>query len=81
MLPSSAITVRSAHRVSPRNLMRQQFVQMNENEMDVERLTSNRHEDQRIEIGSQRGGALHSAGNRIKSSAFAKGNKMRMEDG
>ena len=40
--------------------MRQQFVQMNENEMDVERLTSNRHEDQRIEIGSQRGGALQS---------------------
>ena len=45
---------------SPSNLMRQQFVQMNENEMDVERLTSNRHEDQRIEIGSQRGGALQS---------------------
>ena len=65
---------------SPSNLMRPQCVQMNENEMDVERLTSDpgRHEEQRLEVGSQRGGALHSAGNRRKSSAFAKGNKMRI---
>ena len=63
------------------HMLRQKALQMNQNEMDVERLTSDRHEDQRIEVGSQRGGALHSAGNRIKSSAFAKGNKMRMEDG
>ena len=66
---------------SPSRLLWQQALQMSQNERDVERLTSDRHEDQRIEVGSQRGGALHSAGNRIKSSAFAKGNKMRMEDG
>ena len=58
--------------------MRPQCVQMNENEMDVERLTSDGHEEQRLEVGSQRGGALHSAGNRRKSSAFEKGNKMRI---
>ena len=65
----------------PSRLLWQQALQMSQNERNVERLTSDRHEDQRIEEGSQRGGALHSAGNRIKSSAFAKGNKMRMEDG
>jgi hypothetical protein len=66
---------------SPSHLLRQQVLQMSQNEMDVERLTSDRHEDQRLEVGSQRGGGPQSAGDRIKSSAFAKGNKMRMEDG
>ena len=66
---------------SPSHLLRQQVLQMSQNEMDVERLTSDRHEDQRLEVGSQRGGGPHSAGDRIKSSAFAKGNKMRMKDG
>ena len=66
---------------SPSRLLWQQALQMSQNEMDVERQTSNRHEDQRIEVGSQQGGALQSAGNRMRSSAFAKGNKMRMEDG
>ena len=36
---------------------------------------------QRLDVRTQQGGALQSAGNRMKSSAFAKGNKMRMEDG
>ena len=66
---------------SPSRLLWQQALQMSQNEMDVERLTSDRHEDQRLEVGSQRGGVPHSAGDRIKSTAFAKGNKMRMEDG
>ena len=66
---------------SPSHLLRQQVLQINQNTIYVERLTSDRHEDQRLEVGSQRGGALHSAGSRIKSSAFATGNKMRMEDG
>ena len=65
----------------PSRLLWQQALQMSQNERNVERLTSDRHEDQRLEVGSQRGGGPHSAGDRIKSSAFAKGNKMRMEDG
>ena len=36
---------------------------------------------QRLDVRTQQGGALQSAGNRMRSSAFAKGNKMRMEDG
>jgi hypothetical protein len=66
---------------SPSQLLRQQAVRMNQNEMDVERLASDRHADQRREVGSQRGGALESAGNRMKSSAFEKGNNMKMNDG
>ena len=36
---------------------------------------------QRLDVRTQQGGALQSAENRMRSSAFAKGNKMRMEDG
>jgi hypothetical protein len=43
--------------VSPSHMLWQQDVQMNENEIYVESFASNRHEDRRIEIGSQRGGA------------------------
>ena len=64
---------------SPSHMMWQQDVQMNENEIYVESFASNRHEDQRIEIGSQRGGAIQIAGNRM-SRAFAKGNKMRRKN-
>ena len=46
--------------------MRPQCVQMNENEMDVERLTSDRHEEQRLKVGSQQGGALQSGGSRMQ---------------
>jgi hypothetical protein len=49
---------------SPSRLLWQQALQMSQNEMDVERQTSNRHEDQRIEVGSQQGGALQSGSRR-----------------
>ena len=51
---------------SPSNMLRQQFVQMNENEKYVERLESDRHEEQRNEVGSQVGGALQSGGSRMQ---------------
>ena len=58
---------------SPSRLLCQQALQMSQNEMDVERQTSNRHEDQRIEVGSQQGGALQSGGRRRpKACAFAR---------
>ena len=65
---------------SPSHMLWQQVLQMNENEKYVERLASDRHEEQRNEVGSQRGGAIQIAGNRM-SSAFAKGNKMRRDNG
>ncbi len=51
---------------SPSHLLRQQLLQleMNQNEIYVERLALDRREDQRIEIGSQRGGAPLSGGRR-----------------
>jgi hypothetical protein len=44
---------------SPSHMLWQQVLQMNENEKYVERLASDRHEEQRNEVGSQRGGALN----------------------
>jgi len=44
---------------SPSHMLWQQALQMNENEKYVERLASDRHEEQRNEVGSQRGGALN----------------------
>ena len=41
-------------------------MQMNENEKYVERLESDRHEEQRNEVGSQVGGALQSGGSRMQ---------------
>jgi hypothetical protein len=51
---------------SPSNMLRQQFLQLNENEKYVERLESDRHEEQRNEVGSQVGGALQSGGSRMQ---------------
>jgi len=63
---------------SPSHMMWQQDVQMNENEIYVESFASNRHEDQRIEIGSQRGGALQS-GCRRRPKALSQSDEREME--
>ena len=63
---------------SPSHMMWQQDVQMNENEIYVESFASNRHEDQRIEIGSQRGGVPLS-GCRRRPKALSQSDEGEME--
>jgi hypothetical protein len=63
---------------SPSHRLRQQDVQMNENEIYVESFASNRHEDQRIEIGSQRGGVPLS-GCRRRPKALSQSDEGEME--
>jgi succinyl-CoA synthetase beta subunit len=63
---------------SPSHMMWQQDVQMNENEIYVESVASNRHEDQRIEIGSQRGGVPLS-GCRRRPKALSQSDEGEME--
>jgi hypothetical protein len=64
--------------VSPSHMLWQQDVQMNENEICVESFASNRREDQRIEIGSQRGGAPLS-GCRRRPKALSQSDERGME--
>jgi hypothetical protein len=64
--------------VSPSHMLWQQDVQMDENEIYVESFASTRHEDQRIEIGSQRGGVPLS-GCRRRPKALSQSDERGME--